>query len=41
MRPFITSRYARTVWSTAIVVVTMVVVVILASPAPDIVYKTS
>jgi alginate O-acetyltransferase complex protein AlgI len=38
--PIITSRYARTVWSTAIVVVTVVVVVILASPAPDIVYKT-
>jgi hypothetical protein len=38
--PVLYSRYVRTAWSTALVVVTVAVVVILASPAPDVVYKT-
>jgi len=38
--PVLYSRYLRTAWSTALVVVTVTVVVILASPAPDVVYKT-
>jgi alginate O-acetyltransferase complex protein AlgI len=33
------SRYVRTAWGTALAVVTVAVIVLLASPAPDIVYK--
>jgi len=38
--PVLLSRYLRTAWSTALVVITVGVNVILASPAPDIVYRT-
>ena len=38
--PVITSRYVRTSWNTAILVVTVTIIVLLDSPAPDIVYKT-
>ena len=38
--PVLCSRYLRTAWSTALVVVTVGIIVLLASPAPDIVYKT-
>ena len=38
--PAVRSRYVRTAWSTALVVVTVTVVTLLDSPAPDIVYKT-
>jgi D-alanyl-lipoteichoic acid acyltransferase DltB (MBOAT superfamily) len=38
--PVLRSRYLRAAWSTALVVVTVGTIVILASPAPDIVYKT-
>ncbi len=38
--PVLRSRYVRTAWSTALVSVTVTVVVLLDSPAPDIVYKT-
>ena len=34
------SRYVRTAWATGLVVVTVAIVVLLDSPAPDIVYKT-
>ncbi len=34
------SRYVRTAWNTALVMVTVAVIVLLDSPAPDIVYKT-
>lgn len=37
--PAVRSRYVRTVWDTALVVVTVAVVVLLNQPAPDIVYK--
>jgi D-alanyl-lipoteichoic acid acyltransferase DltB (MBOAT superfamily) len=38
--PIVRSRYLRTAWDTALVVVTVTVIVLLDSPAPDIVYKT-
>lgn len=38
--PVLLSRYARTAWSTALVVVTVAVIVLLDSPAPEIVYKS-
>ena len=38
--PFLRSRYTRTAEVTALTFVTVVMIVILASPAPDIVYKT-
>jgi alginate O-acetyltransferase complex protein AlgI len=38
-RPFVLSRYARTMWCTALVVITVTTVVLLNAPAPDIVYK--
>jgi D-alanyl-lipoteichoic acid acyltransferase DltB (MBOAT superfamily) len=34
------SRYVRTAWGTAMAVVTVAVMVLMASPAPDIVYKS-
>jgi hypothetical protein len=37
--PFVTSRYVRTVYETALVVITTATVVLLDAPAPDIVYK--
>ena len=37
--PVVTSRYVRTVFETALLVVTIAVVVLLNAPAPDIVYK--
>ncbi len=37
--PVLTSRYLRTAWSTALVVTTAFVVILLNSPAPVIVYK--
>jgi D-alanyl-lipoteichoic acid acyltransferase DltB (MBOAT superfamily) len=38
-RPLIVSRYARTIWCTALMVVALTVVLLLNAPAPDIVYK--
>jgi alginate O-acetyltransferase complex protein AlgI len=38
-RPLVLSRYARTMWCTALVVITVTTVVLLNAPAPDIVYK--
>jgi len=37
--PVVTSRYVRTAWLTALVLVTVSVTVLLNAPAPDIVYK--
>jgi alginate O-acetyltransferase complex protein AlgI len=37
--PLVTSRYVRTVWETALAVVTVATVELLNAPAPDIVYK--
>ena len=37
--PAVQSRYARTVWDTALLVVTLTTVELLNAPAPDIVYK--
>ncbi len=34
------SRYVRTAWDTALVVITVTIIILLDSPAPDIVYKT-
>jgi len=36
---FVLSRYVRTVWDTALTVISVVVVAILNAPAPEIVYK--
>ena len=38
--PVLVSRYVRTSWCTALAVVTVVVIVLLDAPAPDIVYKS-
>lgn len=38
-QPIALSRYVRTSWCTALVVVTAAAIVLFASPAPDIVYK--
>jgi hypothetical protein len=38
--PVVRSRYLRTAWATALSVITAAVVVLLDTPAPDIVYKT-
>jgi len=38
-RPFLTSRYARTVWCTIVTVITVTTLTLLNAPAPDIVYK--
>ena len=37
--PLVTSRYLRTAWSTALVVVVLAFQTVMDSPAPDIVYK--
>jgi hypothetical protein len=34
------SRYARTAWATALVLVAVTTMTLMASPAPDVVYKT-
>jgi hypothetical protein len=39
-RPLFRSRYTRTVWATAIASCAAAALSLLASPAPDIVYKT-
>ncbi len=38
-QPILLSRYVRTVWSTALVVIAVAIVTLLNAPAPDIVYK--
>ena len=38
--PIVRSRYVRTAWGTALAVVTVAVIVLLESPAPDVVYKS-
>jgi hypothetical protein len=38
-RPLVLSRYGRTVWCTALVVITVITLMLLNAPAPDIVYK--
>ena len=38
--PVVRSRYVRTAWNTAMLVITVTIIVVLDSPAPDIVYKT-
>ncbi|HWE71982.1 MAG TPA: MBOAT family O-acyltransferase [Stellaceae bacterium] len=38
-QPIVLSRYLRTSWCTALVVVTAAAIILFASPAPDIVYK--
>lgn len=40
LTPVLLSRYVRTAWTTALVVVTAATVLVLNSAAPDIVYKT-
>jgi alginate O-acetyltransferase complex protein AlgI len=37
--PILTTRYARTAWGTALIVITAAVIGLLNAPAPDIVYK--
>lgn len=39
-QPFVLSRYVRTVWGTGLVFVLVIVMEILSTPAPDIVYKS-
>jgi hypothetical protein len=39
-QPLLLSRYVRTIWSTALVVIALATVLLLNTPAPDIVYKT-
>jgi len=36
----LSSRYIRTVWATVLAVVAITTVMLLNSPAPDIIYKT-
>ena len=38
-QPFLLSRYVRTVWGTALVVLAAAIVMLLNAPAPEIVYK--
>ena len=38
-QPLLHSRYVRTIWGTALVVIATAIVVLLNAPAPDIVYK--
>jgi D-alanyl-lipoteichoic acid acyltransferase DltB (MBOAT superfamily) len=38
-QPLLLSRYVRTVWDTALVVIALATVMLLNAPAPDIVYK--
>lgn len=37
--PVLLSRYARTVWGTALIVITLATIMLLHAPAPEIVYK--
>ena len=39
-QPALSSRYVRTVWDTALVVISMATMILMNSPPPDIVYKT-
>ena len=39
-QPALSSRYVRTVWSTALVVISIATIMLLKAPPPDIVYKT-
>jgi D-alanyl-lipoteichoic acid acyltransferase DltB (MBOAT superfamily) len=39
-RPILMSRYIRTAWATALVLVAVTTMTLMASPAPDVVYKT-
>jgi alginate O-acetyltransferase complex protein AlgI len=39
-QPLLSSRYIRTVWATVLAVVAITTVMLLNSPAPDIIYKT-
>jgi alginate O-acetyltransferase complex protein AlgI len=39
-RPLFSSRYVRTVWTTALAVIAAAAVLLLNAPAPDIVYRT-
>jgi hypothetical protein len=38
-QPALTSRYFRTVWDTALVVISIATITLLNAPPPDIVYK--
>ena len=38
--PVVYSHYTRTAWNTALFVVAVTTIILLDSPAPDIVYKT-
>ena len=38
-QPLVLSRYVRTVWNTALATISIVVMLILNAPAPEIVYK--
>jgi alginate O-acetyltransferase complex protein AlgI len=39
-QPVLSSRYVRTAWSTALVVISIATIILLNAPPPDIVYKT-
>lgn len=39
-RPLILTRYVRTIWDTALLVIAVTTVMLLNTPAPDIVYRT-
>jgi D-alanyl-lipoteichoic acid acyltransferase DltB (MBOAT superfamily) len=39
-KPFLLSRYVRTAWSTALLVIVLAVTMLTNQPAPEIVYKT-
>jgi alginate O-acetyltransferase complex protein AlgI len=39
-QPVLSSRYVRTAWSTALVVISIATIILLNTPPPDIVYKT-
>jgi hypothetical protein len=39
-RPVLLSRYVRTVWDTALLVISISTIMLMNAPPPDIVYKT-
>jgi hypothetical protein len=39
-QPALSSRYVRTVWVTALVVISIATMILVNAPPPDIVYKT-
>jgi hypothetical protein len=39
-RPLFSSRYVRTVWTTALAVIAAAAVLLLNAPAPEIIYRT-